>query len=221
MMTTRTRGRARSASPSSPVRQNRAECLLLEKHLQDAVGRAEEAEERTARAEIQLTKTITGVRQQLQQEFKDELQDIAAEMKQLQGRLAQTEQREREAKGRAENAEKREREAEARSDEAYNTQQEARIVAERAESREKITREREARVLAELEKANKRAQEAEMREEEANARIRATPNISASVTNHANGRPTDLRSPWSMSIDSESDDHPMRFCPSWNREGLA
>ena len=198
MMTTRTRSRARSASPSSPVRQNRAECLLLEKHLQDAVSRAERAEALAdERADIKITKTITGVRQQLQQEFKNELQDIAAENRQMQGRLAQTEQREREARGRVENAEKREREADARADEAYNAQQEARIVAEKAESREKITREREALiVIAELEEANKRSQETEMREEEANARSRVTSDRSASMaTNHANVRPTtDLRS---------------------------
>ena len=36
-MMTRTRSRARSASPSSPVRQNRAECLLFEQRIRDAV----------------------------------------------------------------------------------------------------------------------------------------------------------------------------------------
>ena len=207
MMMTRTRSRARSASPSSPIRQNRAECLLFEQRIRDAVDRAEKAEERitladerTARAETQMSKTIARVRQQLQQEFKEKLQDIKANigLKQLRRRLAQAEKRERETKDIAKNAEKSERETKARLDMLYNTQQEsARREAEKAESREKITREREALIMiAELEEANKRSQETEMREEEANARSRVTSDRSASMaTNHANVRPTtDLRS---------------------------
>ena len=158
----RRRDRTRSASPtpSAATTTERDEYFeRLEAELDTALRRAEEAEN-------QMPKAIADVKQQLQDEFKLQLNSLSTTIEQLKSRVLEAERNERDAKSRADIAEEREHAAKMKAMEARDREAEA-------DERERNIRDREARVLRELQKANERAFDAETRAEQLNSMRRS------------------------------------------------